>query len=62
MKLREPMPQAVEEKIQRFSPSADEALIRVSTDLNADGNFGEQWLVVTDNHILLVPTEVLMAW
>jgi len=62
MELREPMPQAVEEKIQRFSPSSDEALIRVSTDLNADGNFGEQWLVVTDNHILLVPTEVLMAW
>ena len=57
MKLREPIPQSVKEKIQRFSPSADGALIRVSTDLNADGNFGQQWLVLTDNHILIVPTE-----
>ena len=56
MKLVEPMPHAVKEKIRSFLPLEDERIC-VSTDLNPDGTFGTQWLFVTDKRVLIVPTE-----
>ena len=37
-------------------PPGEEELIRVSTDLNQEGGFGIQWVVVTDKRLLIVPT------
>ena len=54
MKLLEPMPHTIEEKIRGFLPPEEEELIRVSTDLNRDGSFGTQWVIVTDKKILIV--------
>lgn len=57
MKLLEQMPDPVSQKIQDVLTHEEEALIRVSTDLNPDGTFGEQWLIATDRRVIVVPTE-----
>lgn len=56
MKLIEPMPHSVRAKVKRILSADEEELIRVSTDLNAEGKFGTQWVVVTDKRLLIVPT------
>jgi len=56
MKLVEPMPHTVKEKIRGVLPLEEERIC-VSTDLNPDGTFGTQWVLVTDKRILIVPTE-----
>ena len=55
MKLLEQPPDTVSQKIQSILTHDEEELIRVSTDLNPDGNFGEQWVVVTDQRVIVVP-------
>jgi ATP-binding cassette subfamily B protein len=57
MKLLEQMPDAVRQKIRNVLTQEEEELIRVSTDLNPDGTFGEQWVVVTDRRVILAPAE-----
>ena len=57
MRLLEQMPDTVSQKIQEVLTHEEEALIRVSTDLNPDGTFGEQWLIATDRRVIVVPTE-----
>ena len=57
MKLLEQMPDAVRQKIRNVLTQEEEELIRVSTDLNPDGTFGEQWIVVTDRRVILAPAE-----
>ncbi len=58
-KLLESMPHSVRAKIRGLLPAEEEELIRVSTDLNQEGKFGTQWVVVTDRRLLIVPTEGL---
>ena len=36
-------------------PNGEKELIRVFTDLNQEGGFGEQWIIVTDKRLLIVP-------
>ena len=55
MKLLEQMSDTVSQKIQHVLTRDEEELIRVSTDLNPDGNFGEQWIVVTDKRVIVMP-------
>ena len=55
MKLLEQMPDTVSQKIQNVLAHGEEELIRVSTDLNPDGTFGEQWLIATDRRVIVVP-------
>ena len=55
MKLLEQIPDAVNQKIQNVLTHEEEEFIRVSTDLDSDGNFGEQWVVVTDKRVIVVP-------
>ena len=57
MKLLEQMPDTVSQKIQDVLTHEEEELIRVSTDLNPDGTFGEQWLIATDRRVIVVPAE-----
>ena len=57
MKLLEQMPDTVSQKIQNVLTHEEEELIRVSTDLNPDGTFGEQWLIATDRRVIVVPAE-----
>ncbi len=54
-KLLEQMSDTVRQKIQNVLTHEEEEFIRVSTDLNPDGNFGEQWIVVTDKRVIVVP-------
>ena len=56
MKLLEQMPDTVSQKIQNVL-THEEELIRVSTDLNPDGTFGEQWFIATDTRVIVVPAE-----
>jgi hypothetical protein len=46
---------AVQDKIGRVVPAAEEVLIRASTDMEADGRFGRQWLVATAVRVVVVP-------
>ena len=57
MKLLEQMPDTVSQKIQNVLTHEEEELIRVSTDLNPDGTFGEQWLIATDRRVIVMPAE-----
>ena len=53
----ETLPPAVDIKLQNIKPREEEARIQVATDLIDDGSFGEQWLVVTDERLFVIPTE-----
>jgi ATP-binding cassette subfamily B protein len=55
-KLLESMPHPVSAKISGMLPTGEEELIRVSSDLNQEGKFGTQWVIVTDKRLLIVPT------
>ena len=55
MKLLEQMPDTVSQKIQNVLTHEEEELIRVSSDLNPDGTFGEQWVIATDRRVIVVP-------
>ena len=53
----ETLPPEVDTKLQNILPPEEQAHIQVATDLINDGSFGEQWLVVTDERLLVIPTE-----
>ena len=53
----ETLPPEVDAKLQNIKPPEEQAHIQVATDLINDGSFGEQWLVVTDERLLVIPTE-----
>ena len=53
----ETLPPEVDTKLQNIKPSEEEPHIQVATDLTDDGTFGEQWLVVTDERLFVIPTE-----
>ncbi len=55
MKLLDPVSGPVAEKIEALIPGDEEMLMRVSADLDADGRFGAQWVVVTGSRVLVVP-------
>jgi ATP-binding cassette subfamily B protein len=54
MKRCDRAPYALLRKIQRHVPPGEDELIRVASDLSADGHFGSQWVVVTEKRILIV--------
>ncbi len=56
MKLLESTSPPIREKIGRLLSSEEEELVRVSSDLNQEGEFGTQWVIVTDKRLLIVPT------
>ena len=53
----ETLPPEVDTKLQNIKPPEEETHIQVATDLIDDRVFGEQWLVVTDEHLFVIPTE-----
>ena len=53
----ETLPPEVDTKLQNIKPPEEQTHIQVATDLIGDGSFGEQWLVVTDEHLFVIPTE-----
>src|SRR5512135_2620902 len=57
MKLGEPTPAALTRKIRRRLARGEEELIRIASDLTADGSFGSLWVVVTGERLLIVPPE-----
>jgi len=55
MSMLEPIKAPLEERIREALGSDEEILIRAATDLDANGRFGHQWIVVTPKHLLVVP-------
>ncbi len=53
--LLEPAEGEIGAKIQGAVPADEEILIRVYSDLEMDGRFGKQWIVVTEKRALIVP-------
>ena len=53
----ETLPPEVDTKLQNIKPPEEQTHIQVATDLIGDGSFGEQWLVVTDERLFVIPTE-----
>ena len=53
----ETLPPEVDTKLQNIKPPEEKTHIQVATDLIGDGSFGEQWLVVTDERLFVIPTE-----
>ena len=53
----ETLPPEVDTKLQNIKLPEEQAHIQIATDLIEDGSFGEQWLVVTDERLLVIPTE-----
>jgi ATP-binding cassette subfamily B protein len=56
MNLFEPASAALTQKIHRRLVPGEQELIRVGSDLLADRTFGSQWVVVTGQRVLLVPS------
>jgi ATP-binding cassette subfamily B protein len=54
-KLIEPVEGEVGTRIEGLVAADEEVLIRVYSDLQEDGHFGRQWLVVTQKRALIVP-------
>src|SRR6266446_3945496 len=55
MKLLEPVPVDLTHKIRRYLAPGEEELIRIASDLTADGSFQSQWIVVTQERLLIFP-------
>ena len=53
----ETLPVGVDAKLKDAKPSDEDVLIQVATDMDSAQSFGEQWLVVTDQRLLLIPSE-----
>ena len=53
----ETLPPEVDTKLQNIKPPEEQTHIQVATDLIDDGSFGEQWLVVTDERLFVIPSE-----
>src|SRR5215472_4331575 len=50
-------PAAVLDRLSRYEAQNERVLIRVASDLDLNLNFGNQWLVVTDQRVLVVQPE-----
>jgi len=57
MNLLEPTSDGLAQKIHRHIPPGEEELIRVYADLTPARVFGEQWVVVTKERVLVVPPD-----
>ncbi len=53
-KMLEAVAEAVDDRIKRIVPAGEEVLIRASTDVQMDGRFGRQWLVVTPRRVVVL--------
>ena len=53
----ESLPPEVDTKLRNMKTPGEQVLIQVVTDLIGDQSFGEKWLVVTDQRLLLIPSE-----
>ena len=54
MKLIEPIPNPVRQKIQALLAPGEDELIRVSADVRGDGRYGTRWIVVTKKRIVII--------
>ena len=58
-KLLESIPHSVRAKLKGLLSTGEEELIHVSTDLNQEGGFGTEWVIVTDKHLVVLPAAEL---
>ena len=53
----ETLPPEVDTKLQNIKSPEEQTRIQVATDLIDDRSFGEQWLVVTDERLFVIPSD-----
>ena len=52
--MLEPVGRDLDARISSVMDVAEEILMRVSSDLNADGTYGQQWVIVSNRRILVL--------
>src|SRR5439155_3944640 len=52
--ILEPLPAPVEEKIEPYLEAGERPQVSVSTDMDADGQFRDGWLIATERRLLIV--------
>lgn len=50
----EPLPPELDKKLQELKPPNEKILIQIASDLDTDGSFGKQWLLVTERRLLVI--------
>src|SRR5260370_32897397 len=52
----EPVPASVENAVRLRLRPGERELIRVASDLTPKGAFGNQWVIVTDQRVMIAPS------
>ncbi len=55
--FKEQLPEDIRLKLDRAKPEEEEVLVQVATDLSAERSFGQQWLVITEKTLLVIPAD-----
>lgn len=53
MELKEPLPEPLQQVLEGLKEPDEETLIATSSDVSAQGSFGQEWLVFTNKRILV---------
>lgn len=53
----EVLPENVDRKLRQVKPDGETVQMQVQADLDDDRRFGEQWVVVTDRQVLVIPAD-----
>ena len=53
--LIEKLPSSVAKKLRAAKPNGETVLMQVATDLDESLNYNPQWVVVTDQQVLVIP-------
>src|SRR5690348_9933712 len=56
MKHLEPVPASLLNAVRARLATGEDELIRIASDLTAESQFGQLWLIVTDRRILIAPS------
>lgn len=57
LRLLDAIPDHLRNKLESARPDAEQELIRVSADMDQDLQFGQQWVIVTDQRVLVIPSD-----
>lgn len=57
LRLLHAIPDHLKTKLESACPDAEQELIRVSADMDQDLQFGQQWVVVTAQRVLVIPSD-----
>jgi ATP-binding cassette subfamily B protein len=55
MPLAEPLPPHAEQRWRALARADEDVLLTVASDVTADGSFGQRWVVVTNQRVVVLP-------